>query len=177
MDLFGRFAAAVICLHLGACRLTAADALQEPNLVVTALHPSNGAKEICPDTPLRITFASLPLVGAGKVQLFDAATDTVVETIEVSTRLRTKSIGSIPNFNYYPVLITGNEVALYLPDNSLGYAKTYYVKVDVGALKNRDDHPFTGLSEAKSWHFSTKAALAQSAIDAEAPLLPFMWIA
>src|SRR2546421_2800199 len=69
---------------------------------VAALFPAPGAKDVCPDTPLRLTFASAPVVGSGKVRVFDAADDAVVETIDVATRIRTRAIGGLPNFNDYP---------------------------------------------------------------------------
>lgn len=133
-------------------------ASQQASLAATALVPAVNAKNVCPDTPLRITFASAPIVGIGKVQVFDASNDALIESIDVSFQTRTKTIGGLPNFNYYPVIINGNQASLYLTDSALTYNKTYYVKIDAGAFTDRSGNAFAGLSDPKAWRFSTKAA-------------------
>ena len=43
------------------------------------MFPAAGAKDICPDTPLRVAFDGAPTAGTGKVQIFDAANeDTLI---------------------------------------------------------------------------------------------------
>src|SRR5262249_17506908 len=126
------------------------------------MFPKSGAKDVCPDTPLRLTFSSPPLVGAGKIQVFDADGDALIETIDVAEPTKTKTIGGFPNFKYYPVLIAGNEAAIYLPDGALGYGKTYYVKIDAGAFKDSGANTFARLPDTKSWRFSTKALPPES---------------
>jgi pectin methylesterase-like acyl-CoA thioesterase len=122
------------------------------------MFPTVGASDVCPDTPLRIVFASTPIIGTGKVKVFDAANNNLIETIDVSVPTRTKTIGGLANYNYYPVIISGNQASLYLPNISLAYDKTYYITIDAGAFKNSNGKTFAGLSGAQAWRFSTKAA-------------------
>ncbi len=116
-----------------------------------------GAKDICPDTPLRIEFPSAPVVGAGKIEITDTSSNSVVATIDVATPTSTKTIGGLPNYKYYPVIITGNEAALYFPGVALAYNKTYSVKIDAGAFKD-----FPGITDALTWTFTTKSAPPKS---------------
>src|SRR3954470_13241936 len=81
----------------------AAQAVPGP-LAYTALSPAPGARDVCPDTRLRLTFAEAPVIGRGKVRVVDAADDSVVETLEVAEPARTRTIGGLPNFHDRPVL-------------------------------------------------------------------------
>ncbi len=166
--------ALTMAIHATAGLLQSAEAAREPSFAIAAIFPANGARDVCPDTPLRITFAIAPVVGPpvvgpvdtdpivvgqGKIRIFDAATDAVVDTIDVAVPFRTKAIGGFPNFNYSPVLIDGATATLCLPNNSLAYGKTYYVTIDAGAFQDANGHSFAGWSDARAWRFSTKAAL------------------
>jgi len=78
------------------------------DLQIASLFPASGSSSICPDSPLRITFASPPALGAaGKIQIFDAVTNSAVETIDVSSKTSIQTIGGIEDFTYYPVIISG----------------------------------------------------------------------
>src|SRR4029077_11262562 len=69
-----------------------------------------------------------------------------------------KTIGGIPNFRYYPVMLDDVNATLYLHGGTLGYNKTYYVKIDAGAFKDKQDNAYAGLNDSKSWRFTTKVA-------------------
>jgi hypothetical protein len=56
----------------------------------------------------------------------------------------------LPNFKYYPILITGNQAAIYLANDALARNKTYYVKVDAGAFKDANGNSFAGISDVNS---------------------------
>ena len=50
-----------------------------------SFYPANNQKEISPDTHLKITFKSKPIIGnKGKIRVFDAATDVLVDEIDMS---------------------------------------------------------------------------------------------
>ena len=118
------------------------------------LFPLTSAKEICPDTPLRLTFPSPVTVGkAGNIQVLNAADDSVVQTIDIASPTSNQTIGGLTNFNYYPVIVTGNQAEIHLRNAALSYGKTYYVKIDGGAFVD-----FAGSTDAKAWTFSTKPA-------------------
>jgi pectin methylesterase-like acyl-CoA thioesterase len=124
--------------------------------------PAYSAKDVCPDTPLRIEFPSAPVVGTGKIQIVDSADNSVVDTIDVATSTSTKSIGGLPNFKYYPIIITGNEAALYLSPGALKYNKSYSVKLDPGAFKDAAGNPITDVSDSAIWNFKTKSTPPKS---------------
>ena len=164
-----RMAAVLIVVGLGCLAMThtvavvgregekAPVASQEATLVGTALSPAINAKNVCPDAPLRVTFAGAPIVGAGEIQVLEAGSDALVETINVSVPIRSKSIGGLPNFNYYPIIINDHVASIYL-SHALAYNTTYYVKIEAGAFKDRSGNPFTGFTNAEAWRFKTKAA-------------------
>ncbi|HWA10664.1 MAG TPA: pectinesterase family protein [Opitutaceae bacterium] len=138
----------------------------------TKFFPVSNSANICPDTPLRLTFASAPTLGAsGKIQIFDAASKAVVDTIDVSSPTATKTIGGLPDYKYYPVIITDNEAVIYPRNNILEYNKTYYVTIDPGVFKVGADS-YGGVSQPASWRFTTKreapaAGTTDLTVDAE----------
>ena len=127
-----------------------------PTLTVTGFFPAAGATEVCPDSPLRLTFNAAPLPGViGKIQILDA-TDTVVESIDVAAPPATKSIGGLPGFNYYPLIASDNTVALFPRPGVLGYGKTYHVTLPAGVFRTADGT--AGPDQPITWHFTTKSA-------------------
>src|SRR5439155_11993697 len=97
--------------------LAGASAMAQPDpkeLTVAMFFPAPDSKDVCPDTPLRIQFASAPLVGSGKIEIFDATDNSIVDTIDAAAPSRNRTIGGLPNFNCYPIIISGNQSALYL---------------------------------------------------------------
>jgi pectin methylesterase-like acyl-CoA thioesterase len=150
-------------LCLGVCpwpsaRQTPITPFRQTGFVVTATVPAFDATGVSPDTPLHIIFAGAPVVGSGKVQVFDARNDRLVDSIDLSVQTRTRTIGGLPNYNYYPVLISGNQASLYLANNALAYNANYYIKIDAGAFKDRSGNPFAAFTNARAWRFKTKAA-------------------
>ena len=137
---------------------TSATPFRQAGLTVTATVPSSDATGVSPDTPLHLVFASAPVVGSGNVQVFDARNDRLVDSIDVAVQMRTRTIGGLPNYNYYPVMISGNQASLYLANNSLAYDTTYYVRIDAGAFKDSGGNSFAGFTNANAWRFKTKAA-------------------
>lgn len=120
--------------------------------------PARNAKEVCPDTPLRLTFAAPPVLGAsGKIQIFDAADNRLIEAIDVTSATATKSIGGLPNCKYYPVILSGSQATIYPKNGALAYGRTYYVTIDAGVFKDGPD-TFAALDQPTAWRFTTKAA-------------------
>jgi pectin methylesterase-like acyl-CoA thioesterase len=128
-----------------------------PVMLADTLFPFPGTKDVAPDTPLRITFATAPVIGAGTVKIYDASNDAVVESIDVAAPKLVRTIGGLANFSYHPVIINGNEAALWPANNSLGYGKSYYIKVDPGAFKDSAGNSSVAIDIAGAWRFSTKA--------------------
>jgi pectin methylesterase-like acyl-CoA thioesterase len=139
----------VLVALMGVIGLGGAGAGHVAGAAPVALFPASGAKDVPPDALLRIAFAAPPAIGSGKIRIDDVAGNSVVDTIDVGTEPATRSIGGLPNFKYFPVIIAGNEAMIYPRNGALAYGKTYAVTVDRGAFKGA---PVPG-----TWRFSTKA--------------------
>ena len=146
----------VALFALAASSVAIAQPTSQP-VLVTAMFPAPGAKDVCPDTPLKITFSGTPVIGKGKVQVFDTADNSIVATIDLAEPTAVKTIGGLPNYKYYSALIDGNQATLTLPA-ALAYNKTYVVKIDAGAFGDS----FAGVNDANAWRFTTKAAAPES---------------
>lgn len=137
---------------------TAMAAARSPAVAGLTLFPTAGARDVCPDTTLRITFPAAQTVGtAGKIQLCDAADGAVLDTIDVSAPTATKTIGGLANYHYYPVIVEDRVATIAFKNNLLAYGKSYYVTVEAGVFKDP-----TGATAAidgpNAWRFSTRAA-------------------
>ncbi|MEO6567312.1 MAG: pectinesterase family protein [Opitutaceae bacterium] len=159
-------------VHLAASRLTriaflfaasfgfvaSANAATDANatMLLRGAFPASGATNVNPDTPLRLTFPGTPVLGAGKIQVFDAANNALIEAIDGAVPVASKTIGGLPDFNYTPVIITGNVAEIALRNHALDYGRSYYVTVDAGAFKTGADAS-AGIQGPQTWRFSTKA--------------------
>ena len=147
------------------------------SLAITAMTPANAAGTIFPEAPLTLTFNQAVSAGlSGKIKIFDAASPaTPVETIDFTAAgprtasaallalpTQTKTIGTLAGFNYYPVTIAGNTATIYPRNLSLTYGKSYYVTIDAGVFTDSAGLAFTGISDATTWTFTTKAAPASA---------------
>lgn len=154
-------------------------AVLSPSMARVATTPSAGGSGLNPDVRLSITFNEAPTAGvSGLIRIYDAATDAVVDSIDLvaATALRDslrasstlstqllpvakKPIGSIAtDFNYYPLTISGNTVTIHPRNGVLTYGKTYYVRIDPGAIVSSSGTSFAGLNDSTTWRFSTKAS-------------------
>lgn len=149
-------------------------------LPLATAFPARGAQNVCPDTPLRLTFDDPPSLGAqGKIHIIDTATGRDADTIDVSSRTATKTIGTEPNFVYYPVIVAGRVATLYPRNGALAYGHTYVVTADAGVFVNRPGAPepfdghepsrpvasttnvpstaYAALDRTSDWTFTTKS--------------------
>jgi pectin methylesterase-like acyl-CoA thioesterase len=139
-----------------AAHAAAAPQNNEKEFPISAIFPAARSDAVCPDMQLRITFPSHPDLGLGKIQILDTADNSVVESIDVAKRMSTRVIGGFPNFNYYPVLIVGNDAFIW-PSKPLAYDKTYAVTIETGAFRDGAT-PYSGTGTSNSWRFSTRKA-------------------
>jgi pectinesterase len=150
------------------------------------LFPANGAGNVNPDTHLVLTFATPPKPGAsGKIQIFDAADNSLVDTLDLSipaspvpdgrpksatgeTKSPAPPKAAGPDspefqatqvggawFHFFPIMAKGNAATIYPHNGVLKYGHAYVVKMDPQVMTTADDKP-AGL--AKIWTFKTKAA-------------------
>ncbi len=132
----------------------------DPAQAVFSLLPNNQGKNVPPDIELKLNFAGAPALGnTGQVRIYDAADDSLVDTIDAATPVNATSytIGGVANFHVYPVLVYGNTATIYLHGHKLEYNHTYYVQMDPGVL-NVNGVPFPGIAGKTAWTFSTKGA-------------------
>jgi pectin methylesterase-like acyl-CoA thioesterase len=118
--------------------------------------PAEGAKGVCADAPLRITFASPVTVGkTGKVQVFKASQpDMPVDTIDVAAASFSDTIVGRVFQQTRPVFIDGNDAVIYLHKKKLVPNETYFVTIDSGVFLDAAQNPLGAIS-GSSWTFST----------------------
>ena len=121
-----------------------------------SVFPRDASTAAPPDTPLRITFPAPPTLGtSGKITVTDQVhNDLPVETIDISVQTKKQTIGGLANFNYYPIIINGNEADIYLPNGALHYRTAYRVNIDPGTFTVGQE-AFAGFTAAHGWHFQT----------------------
>ncbi|KAF2096434.1 pectin lyase-like protein [Rhizodiscina lignyota] len=137
------------------------------------LFPADGAKNVNPDTQLKITFPSPPTIGSsGLIRVYDEADNKLIDTLNMSiptspspfgngstkanysdtTTYQTNIIGGL-DFYFYPIIVRNNTATIYLHNNQLDYGRTYGVTIEPGVLKQGG---FNGFTSNSSWTFSTK---------------------
>ncbi len=142
-----------------ACTITSSNATLLVNSTMSAaVTPTNAATGVCYDTPLYMTFNTAPFsTGTGKIQIFNATNSvTPVDTIDTSAgNVQGRIIGT-ESFNTFPVIITGNTVAIYPHLDVLSSNQTYYVTVDRGIFTDANSAKFAGITGTNGWVFTTK---------------------
>jgi pectin methylesterase-like acyl-CoA thioesterase len=137
-------------------------------MTATGSSPVANASGINIDALPSLTFDQTPKVGtAGKIRIFNAADNTLVDTIDLGIDTNTGVLspgqqssrqigGSSWNFNYHPIIVSGNTATIY-PKVKLAYGQTYYVTMEAGVVTDAANAPFVGITDPAAWSFSTKA--------------------
>jgi len=89
------------------------------------------------DVKLTMTFNEAVVAGAGKVTLYNAADDAVVE-----------------EFTLAPAMLSG-KVLTIVPTVELTQQTSYYVKVDAGLVKDVWGNNYLGIADKTTWKFMT----------------------
>jgi pectin methylesterase-like acyl-CoA thioesterase len=152
------------------------------------LFPKNLEKDVNVDTYLKITFDSEAIIGdIGIIAIYDAEDDSLVHKIDLAdhpvvdptafqkltletANTKINIIGNVPGedgitypnqvriVNYNPVIVDGRAMKIIPHNNKLKYNKTYYIKIDNGAITGTSNGiVFTGIEDKTQWCFSTKA--------------------
>ncbi len=144
------------------------------------LFPANNARNVNPDTHLQLTFANPPEIGgSGLIEIFDAADNSLVDTLDMSIPPSPRPTGRAPemteadrraegaaaaratyqlttidgvDFHFFPIIVRGNTATIYPHNNRLKYGRSYIVKMGAGVLKTADG------ARERQWTFSTRAA-------------------
>jgi hypothetical protein len=67
------------------------------------------------------------------------------------------TIGGLPGFHFYPIIIHGNVATIYPHNNVLKYQRQYIVQLDPGVLADANGD-FAGFTTDRGWSFTTKPA-------------------
>lgn len=137
-------------------------------MAVAALSPANSATGICYDTPLYLTFSSTPVLQtAGTIKIYNVTNsatpvDTINLALNVTPNANAKNVQprtiATETFTNYPVIITGNQAAIYTHSGVLTSNQTYYVIVDNGTFADAAGANFAGITATNAWQFTTKVA-------------------
>ena len=93
----------------------------------------------------------------GKILIYDSATATVVDTIDMSHGSpQNRTVGGVA-LNSYPVIVSGNTAAIYPHPGVMTFNKNYYVTIDDGVFADSTGAYFAGISSSNTWQFTTKA--------------------
>jgi pectin methylesterase-like acyl-CoA thioesterase len=125
-------------------------------LKLTAHWPAGG--NACLDTPLRLTFASPPVLGStGKLEILRATDDAVIDSIDLSAPTQVDRFGANGGvmLRYEPVLIDGHIAEIRLHAHLLKPTETYRVRISPGFFQD-----FADLAEP--WTFRTRAAMPRN---------------
>ena len=176
-------------LTLGACETADHEsrAFMTPRSAnVPAQFPGENATDVNPDTHLLLTFSSPPsIVGSGTIRIYDAADNSLVDTLDVGIpasphpngRAPPKNPGAAspaphdPNnkavyqenliggveFHFFPIIVHGNTATVYPHNNRLKYGHSYFVRMDPGVLTTAGG-AFAGFADDRGWRFTTKRA-------------------
>ena len=146
---------------------SAALTVYSTTLAATAFSPSNGASGICVDTPLYITFnGAVSNVASGNVRIYSVANPaTPVDTLDLSINtvfsgsyiVQPRSIGGVA-LSSYPIIISGNQAAIYPHPGLLANNQAYYVTLDSGVFADSAGAYFAGITNTSTWQFTTKAS-------------------
>src|SRR5260370_23153911 len=110
-----------------------------------SLSPPAGARNVCADAQLSITFSSPPTVGSAVVILVFSDDDTLVDSIGLANAADARrpiggavsDSGVVHEFNYFPVLVTGSTAIITL-HRQLAYDTSYTVTIDPSVLTDAD---------------------------------------
>lgn len=120
--------------------------------------PRPGARHVCADTPLTVTFDQPVAIGAAGLIRVLRSDGTVVDTIDLSAAVQTRTIGLNPTpFNYHPVLVGGDRASIHL-HGQLAYGETFSVLIDPGVFTTASGQPLPGVTDPAAWRFSTRPA-------------------
>lgn len=126
--------------------------------MTASLTPSNGAVNVCYDTPLYITFSEPPVAtNTGTIKIYNVTNSvTPVDTINTSLGvLQSRTIGT-ETFNTFPIIITGSTAAIYPHLGVLSSNQTYYATVDPGTFTDTNGALYGGITDTNAWRFTTK---------------------
>jgi pectin methylesterase-like acyl-CoA thioesterase len=136
-------------------------ALRAAAITATTFSPTPDASGACVDALLTVTFDVVPKVGTtGRIRILQAATDAVVETIDLGSVTQTRLIGTNTTpYNYLPIIVSGQTATIFPRAGVLGYGQTYYVTIEPTVFSDAaSGAAFAGIADNATFRFATRAA-------------------
>jgi hypothetical protein len=115
---------------------------------LSSLSPMDDAVNVPIDSNLTITFNEDIATSTGNVVIYDAADDSIIETIDIASAQITT--------------LSSTSLAIN-PSITLLNNKSYYITIDAGSIKDIATNSYAGISDSTTWNFST-------------PILPFLTV-
>jgi pectin methylesterase-like acyl-CoA thioesterase len=137
-----------LCCLIGAFKVAAA-------LNATNLWPANGATNVCPDTPLRLTFDAPPRVNSSGLIGLYRDDGLLVDSFDLAATAQTRVINGF-TFTNYAVLTNGNTATIFPHPAVLTNGRTYYVNLDSNVFNHAVNGAFPGIATTNTWRFTTK---------------------
>jgi hypothetical protein len=133
-------------------------ALRASAITATLFSPAPDATGVCPDTLLSVAFDVAPKLGTtGRLRILHAATDTVVETIDLASATHTRLIGTNGTpYNYLPIVVAGTVATIFPRAGVLAAGQTYYVTIESGVFTDAGGAALAGIAEAGAFRFTTR---------------------
>lgn len=100
--------------------------------------PADGETDAIKNDPT-VTFSETVIAGSGNITLYNAANNSVIEAIDISS-------GKITG--------TGSDTITVSPTDGLQDGESYYILIDSGALTDIAGNPFTGITDSTVWNFT-----------------------
>lgn len=124
-------------------------------IIATNFWPAPDATNVCPDTPLRISFATPPRVNnRGLIRIY-RADGTLVDTINLSLTAQTRVINGF-TFTNYAVITNGCTASIFPHPASLTNGQSYYVNIDSAIFSGTTGDAFAGIATTNTWRFMTR---------------------
>lgn len=125
------------------------------------LFPAPGATNVNPDVRLRITFDNRPSIQSGVVQIYDQATNELVDSINVAGD--TDTIGysgqsGARTLKVKPAVVLDKTISISPHTGRLAYGKNYRVVIGNGVFSGSiNGSAYSGVS-GNQWTFTTKSS-------------------
>jgi pectin methylesterase-like acyl-CoA thioesterase len=132
-----------------------------------AVAPSPGERDVPYDTPLRLRFDAMPVLGtSGAIRIHRTRDGALVDTIHASgeyDRLGYEGQQYRRAVRLQPIAIEGRNAVIHLHSAKLQANEEYAVTMDDGVFAGRfNGQPFAGIGKEQGWTFRTRAAIPRS---------------
>lgn len=107
-----------------------------------SVSPQDGAADVATSTSLTLTFDEAVDAESGNITIKNAADDTTVAAIDVTSGLVTGS---------------GTTAITVTPNTDLAPGTSYYIQIDATAFDDASGNSYAGIQDTTTWNFSTQA--------------------